>query len=261
MENKDETIAFKYEQTKTEEPTTSTDKKPKMKFKYRFRPRHLILIVAAIIVTVVSVFLAVNFFAKTGEPVYGDRCVGAVEVDQAKVTEVINQFNSESDALETAEVSINCLTFEFKLGFKPEVAVEDAKNVARDLLTRVDQSLGHPVEEGRPFSNLFYRIDGVKQYDVTFMLTGGEGFPVFGSKQALAVDFAWTSNSPKDPDYARQLREEADRLAAEEAAQKAAEEAAKNQPKEEQPKEEQQPEEKPAEEQQPAEENKEGGGN
>lgn len=248
--NKEETIAFKYEPTMSEETSEPTDKQEKKKFNYKFKPRHLILIIAAIIMLITTTFLAVNFFAKSGEPVYGARCDGRVEVDMKIVNDAMNQFNTESDPLETASVSLNCLTFEFKLGFKPETSVVDAQNTARDLLTRIDQTLGHPIETGRKYSNLFFKIDGVKQYDVTMLLTGGEGFPVFGSKEALEDDFAWSVNRPRDEEYARQLREEAERKKAEAEAQRIAEEEAKKNGGK--------TEETPVE--QPKEENKEGGG-
>lgn len=152
-------------------------------------------------------FLIYIFVASTNDgPVYGDRCISAIALDNSVMNDIVKEVK-ELDEVTDAKIEADCLTLKITLYFVDGIESELAKTIATDSLQSLDTALGRDLYEDSIYSEVFNMYKGENQYDVTFILISNENdaFPIFGQKHTSKDEISFTGADPANEDTTNAL--------------------------------------------------------
>lgn len=180
------------------------EKEKKVKKQFKFKWYYCIPIIFVLFCLCFAFYIYSS--TKNDGPVYGRRCESVIEIDNEKIENAKNVV-LEHPAVTAAEINIECMTFEVTMTFSDDVTIADAKAIANIKLQEIDQTLGYVKNsEEDQYSIIFSNNNGVRQYDVEFVLLSSQGgFPVFGTKQYSKTEVTYTDANAKNQELADEL--------------------------------------------------------
>lgn len=185
---------------KMEEPREDKTMKKKKK-KFSLRVWHIIVLVALLLfgLLVTYIFMSTN----NDGPVYGDRCVGLIAIDENKF-EAVEQEVLAVAGIQSIDITKNCRMIDIVITYDEHVGADDAQTLALHALQTLDVALGEEKENVEdPYSKVFGFANGRGQYNANFRLrSAGENadFPIFGTKQPRVNEVSFTRASPVNPE-------------------------------------------------------------
>lgn len=185
---------------KMEEPREDKKMKKKKK-KFKLRVWHIIGLVTLLIfgLLLTYIFMSTN----NDGPVYGDRCVGLITIDENSFI-TVEQEMVAVDGIQSVDITRNCRMIDMVVTYDDYVSADDAETLALHALHILDVALGQEKENVEdPYSIAFGFANGRGQYNVNFRLrSAGENadFPIFGTKQPRIDEVSFTRASPVDPE-------------------------------------------------------------
>ena len=185
---------------KTEEPHEDKEMKKKKK-KFKLRTWHIIGLISILIIGlfVTYIFMSTN----NNGPVYGDRCVGLIAIDESNFI-AVEQEMLAVDGIQNIDITRNCRMIDIVISYDDYVGADDAESLALHALHLLDVAIGEEKENIEdPYSKIFGFANGRGQYNVNFRLrNAGENpdFPIFGTKQPRINEVSFTRASPVNPE-------------------------------------------------------------
>lgn len=190
--------------TKKSSPKKSTPKKKK-----KLKPIHWVLIVFVLC----GIGFAGYMYASTSSdgPVYGERCEGAIALDQAKIDEAKTLILQDTN-IEDITIQVDCLTVKMDIHFASGVSIEDAKTLATNATHQLDDTLGYEKNsEEDSYSKIFSQDGETRQYDLELILYGDqEGYPVFGTKHYQNNEISYTDANVRDQSVVDSINSQAE---------------------------------------------------
>lgn len=195
---------LKTEKESIDDPKPSSTNKSKKgktmgkgKKKRRLKKRYVALLLLLSIVIVFVIYV----FATGGNdgPVYGDRCASLIAVDKDKFTSIEDSIKADPN-INNINIEVDCRIIKIAMNFADNISSDDAKQLAINALHTLDDTLGHPKNEGSTYSELFGTANGRGQYNVEFVLTsnGDTNFPLFGTKHPSSDEISFTGANVVD---------------------------------------------------------------
>ena len=196
----EEEVVIQKHKKKAEKKTThkemgiETSKEPKKKI----QTKYIVLGIVAVLVLAFGIYLYSAL--KDEGPVYGDRCEGLVTVQKSVLDGTMNEAKSKYSSIASIDIETACKQFKVDIVFNNGTSAKTAEEVSKEVVKILDSKGGQSAYEGSSYSELLNKHNGVKQYEVTFYLTGGNDtdYPIYGTKQAGKDDIGFTLSSVKD---------------------------------------------------------------
>ena len=131
--------------------------KPKKK-KRKLKIWHVVL--TLFVVAVVAFFLYIFVFSGNNNgPVYGERCVKLLSVDQNMVSQVESQIEQD-DRIQDLAVKVDCRTIKLTYQLVDNVSADDAKSLVEDSVHTFDDAMGQQKDDGAAWSQLLNKANG-----------------------------------------------------------------------------------------------------
>ena len=182
--------------------------KPKKK-KRKLKIWHVVL--TLFVVAVVAFFLYIFVFSGNNNgPVYGERCVKLLSVDNSYFTSIrkayknaITQVESQieqDENIQDVAIKVGCRTIKLTYQLSDNIQVDTAKSLVENSLHTFDDAMGQSKEDGAAWSQLLNKANGRLQYDLEIIVksNGESDFPLFGTKHAGVDAITYTGQNVKD---------------------------------------------------------------
>ena len=163
-------------------------KQPKNGKKLKLKKWHIFITVLVVLIVAFLLYIFV-FSGNNKGPVYGQRCVKLLSVDQNTVSQVESQIEQD-DRIQDLAVKVDCRTIKLTYQLVDNVSADDA--------------MGQQKDDGAAWSQLLNKANGRLQYDLEIIVksNGDSDFPLFGTKHAGIDDITYTGQNVKDQDAA-----------------------------------------------------------
>ena len=173
-------------------------KQPKNGKKLKLKKWHVFITVLVVLIVAFLLYIFV-FSGNNKGPVYGQRCVKLLSVDQNTVSQVESQIEQD-DRIQDLAVKIDCRTIKLTYQLVDNVSADDAKSLVEDSVHTFDDAMGQQKDDGAAWSQLLNKANGRLQYDLEIIVksNGDSDFPLFGTKHAGIDDIPYTGQNVKD---------------------------------------------------------------